>query len=1333
MKKISLILVITILVSMISIVPFTANAATSGTGLTGKYYNNTTLTGSPVLTRVDAAVNYMWGTGAPAGQVNSDNFSVEWTGLIQPSYSETYTFYTQSDDGVRLWINGSLIIDDWTDHAQKEDSGTVKLTAGQKYSIKLDYYEKGGDATIQLWWLSNSLSYRQLVPQSSLYPASSSSYNLTLNQTTGGIINSSSSGSSFNPGDSVTLTAIPDVGYVFNGWSGDLTGKTNPATITMDGSKTISATFVSGKSLQPLRILEVEPGLQFDINSTIKSTLQTYLGRTIELTQMPMSLFVSKIDEINGYYDIVYIGNHTYSYSEKVSGTNINVAYSLLGNKITGNNVSAYSNMANTVFKTTNNWVEYLSGIDITNRRAAVLKSFIDSKQLTLFGNGIFSSSMSSTKLYSNFISYYNSKPQNVVFNVTASTLLTALEKYKSTSYVRPYLNITSKPDQYNGSNIISDSSKKLLGYTFDMVGNDNLSVKLYVDANGDGIYTDNEVVYKAGDTSASRLSDTNGQTVNYSIPDYFTGLLAWKLEITDNTTGTNAYETGSTAFKGNELQIRMLQVLPDNTSLDISTLPASSLHKTGEFNIKVDTINAVDMFKNGSTLGTLIKSNNGYNGNQITDLNGKYDMIVVGFQDDYGNDDLNMTAISQLKSFASDHKQSLLLTHDTIWHQHYNYNMTQNFRDMVGQNIYNHNPQIVESGVKKNSLGGVFSSLLYDVSKSPFWETTKTIKINDNSLTQYPNILGDVTISDTHPQYFQIDLEDPELVPLYDVYVPSSDAGISLNNLDPQNFYYTYAKGNITYSGTGHNAPDGVNETQLFVNTIEKASNGANHAPTLTVNGLVNGQNVTPSQSKLDFSILASDVDPDDANLTANIYVDRDNDGVEDPGELVSTYSLQREVQKSISLTADQLNLTSSIQQFNIIVDVLDNDGAKATQTIQLNHKSQPTITVGTNSQNCLIGDNITLNIPINASASGLDSEFRNVSLAVDNSNTSNDVQVSSSSGWTTSGNSYTISLPDVEFNTSAVWNNTSSNSYSVNLPVTILKNANNSSTNYALDIPVTVSYQRYDTVLKTSTPETIKGNAHINVKEGLMNVMVSDSNLKGIDNVSVSVSASGASTDSGTTKSGAVRFNQKKAGNYTAQISVPKGYILAGYKLNGSAVQQFAPGSQTVSVVMSYDNSNPTVEFILNVADTINPDSLYYITPDNNKHAINNNEIKTYNGSKIIIMETFTLDPIPENLQYMYAGYKVSSGTKVGTIISTITPNGMTGYFSVTDKLQSTPINSTQNKFYLIIQIDSAASGSVQLPNDFYLKFSNDSVIEKTITNRSVNIKRTSPPKLR
>src|SRR6185369_8962822 len=99
-----------------------------------------------------------------------DHFQAVWTGRLQANYSELYNFATTSDDGVRLWIGGELVIDHWNDHAPTIDTGSKWLEAGKWYEIKLEYYENTGVATASLKWSSarQTGGAYQVIPASNL-------------------------------------------------------------------------------------------------------------------------------------------------------------------------------------------------------------------------------------------------------------------------------------------------------------------------------------------------------------------------------------------------------------------------------------------------------------------------------------------------------------------------------------------------------------------------------------------------------------------------------------------------------------------------------------------------------------------------------------------------------------------------------------------------------------------------------------------------------------------------------------------------------------------------------------------------------------------------------------------------------------------------------------------------------------------------------------------------------------------------------------------------------------------------------------------------------------
>ena len=141
----------------------------TGNGLAAMYFDNVNFTGATV-TRTDPTVDFDRGASGPAPGIAADFFSVRWTGQVEAPSTGTYTFYTVSNDGVRLWVNGQQIINNWSDHAPKEDSGTVALTAGQRYDIRMEFYEGDGTATARLLWSSASVP-KAVIPTSRLYSA----------------------------------------------------------------------------------------------------------------------------------------------------------------------------------------------------------------------------------------------------------------------------------------------------------------------------------------------------------------------------------------------------------------------------------------------------------------------------------------------------------------------------------------------------------------------------------------------------------------------------------------------------------------------------------------------------------------------------------------------------------------------------------------------------------------------------------------------------------------------------------------------------------------------------------------------------------------------------------------------------------------------------------------------------------------------------------------------------------------------------------------------------------------------------------------------------------
>ena len=149
-------------------VPAIGGGFTAG-GILGEYYDNPNLAGTPAFTRNDVRIDFDWQTRSPGGsnspdfiRVGPDNFSVRWTGQLIPRFSETYTFRTTSDDGVRLWIKQAgtdswiELVHNWEVHAAEENTRSIALISGRTYDIRMDYFDRTGGAIVSLRWSSPS-------------------------------------------------------------------------------------------------------------------------------------------------------------------------------------------------------------------------------------------------------------------------------------------------------------------------------------------------------------------------------------------------------------------------------------------------------------------------------------------------------------------------------------------------------------------------------------------------------------------------------------------------------------------------------------------------------------------------------------------------------------------------------------------------------------------------------------------------------------------------------------------------------------------------------------------------------------------------------------------------------------------------------------------------------------------------------------------------------------------------------------------------------------------------------------------------------------------------
>ncbi|RXZ83204.1 beta-glucosidase [Paenibacillaceae bacterium] len=121
-------------------------------GLTARYYNNSLLEGEPVLTRTDANIDYNWMITKPHQSVQSNRFSVRWSGKLTPEADFNGCIGTSSLDSMRVWLDGSLLIDGWGRSSSAKQQVSVELRAGKAYELVVEYCKEESGAQIFLGW-----------------------------------------------------------------------------------------------------------------------------------------------------------------------------------------------------------------------------------------------------------------------------------------------------------------------------------------------------------------------------------------------------------------------------------------------------------------------------------------------------------------------------------------------------------------------------------------------------------------------------------------------------------------------------------------------------------------------------------------------------------------------------------------------------------------------------------------------------------------------------------------------------------------------------------------------------------------------------------------------------------------------------------------------------------------------------------------------------------------------------------------------------------------------------------------------------------------------------
>lgn len=629
-----------------------------------------------------------------------------------------------------------------------------------------------------------------------------------------------------------------------------------------------------------IRILEIQPSIHNELSGKeqlIADNLNVATEK-VQIDSVTIAVFNAQRESINGKYDMIYFGNIPVVVEYK----------SFDGPPYYGPVYKGYRAKEFTLGNSSYlfNDTTYRSEVDITQRKSDEVQKFIQSGQLVYFDKSIFEDS--EIKLTQNFAKYQVDQVDNVIVNQTDN------ENEHIQQLCSRYTNLQRKKIQVKvmGDVQLVENILTVPFIAYNPNDNEgNMIARLYMDVNGDGLYKEDEIV-------VMRRNVKNNMTLTCSgeLPDGFSGEMSWKLEISEaSNSAIKGYVTGRQYLQPEfPKEIKVLQIKPWGSGFSLNSSDMQELFHEVErdYQFSIKEISA-------SNYNEACKQDPNY---LITQ---RYDMVVVGFGDTYGSDSsLKEEGYNALKKFM-DSGQSVMFTHDTI-------------NNAIQNDLYKFAKEFGQADLKSQT-----NAML-----SPFYFVTNAMskqaaQVNTGQITQYPfdlsglnNELSIIDISETHPQFFKVNLENEDVVVWY-VLQYDSPKNLQQNEVekiyDPQDFYYTYSIGNLTFSGTGHatNGTVPLTERQLFVNTMIKATNSANHKPIIKfidveetidleddfskVNDSNNAQKILPDTSEFEFGIQLNDMDYDDEELYLQVGIYQERIGVNQFNRPISYYKLDR------------------------------------------------------------------------------------------------------------------------------------------------------------------------------------------------------------------------------------------------------------------------------------------------------------------------------------------------------------------------------------------------------------------------------------------------------
>lgn len=663
----------------------------------------------------------------------------------------------------------------------------------------------------------------------------------------------------------------------------------------------------SEEDFDQIKVLEIEPSGAYqycnskDNDKNYKSAVMiaNYLGydtniitpdnwsRYVNVKSVASNGFNGMNEDIAENYDLVIVGSNNPDGYLKLLSTKI---YSLKGEETEIRNINRSTNF---------------SGNDLTMKSVGKLTEYAQTgKPLVLSQDLYYGSSKidSSANIYD--LSIVNLRVELEKAGVSDKNIMHEPNSNASSRYltrmVKPVITIDSSfKMKYNGdvatTTVSADSISNL-----DFWGKIGNTAKTYdlvvaVDKDSNGLFTTdamddtNEVYYNEKVTTAS----DGTFHVNLQLPASLRGYIAWKAVVKDSITKISSEDFGGFVVEvrpEDVKTVKLLQIMP----VPRNGVPISLDMTNSDFQRLFAPVEAVSGIKLDVTKITTREFENmykGYGNNYkagIYDTNNmlkNYSMVVVGFADSYGADDIsnNNGALDNLKDFIKQ-GNSVLFTHDTMSYSAYSdgsttwdgktsinygdkirgstgsggYQLTDKFRSIIGMDRYGASTNPPNSSAGDN-IQGLSNTFLFKYARDKFsifkdvplpssnYETEKVNRLNQGQVTEFPYQTDEnLTVAQTHGQWFQLNLEGQSNI-ADDVVVWYTLGSDTINypeskyydytGQDAVNNYYIYSKGNVTYSGAGHKLVNDESELKLFVNTVIRAILSGNSAPEITVN----------------------------------------------------------------------------------------------------------------------------------------------------------------------------------------------------------------------------------------------------------------------------------------------------------------------------------------------------------------------------------------------------------------------------------------------------------------------------------------------------------------